>query len=98
MSIQAIDESGWETSSARAALRRIVLLLVFVTVVVGPFVVGGTVAWIVTREAGPVLGDDGWLRSRTSLASNGSGYPLVSAGELSAAGLSVDDARKVLRR
>lgn len=74
------------------------LLLVVVTVVVGPFVVGGTVAWIMTREAGPVLGDDGWLRSRPSLASNGNGYPLVSAGELSAAGLSVDDARKVLRR
>lgn len=98
MSIQSIEASVWEQSSVRAALRRTVVMLVLVTVVLGPFVVGGVVGWITTREAGPVLGEDGWLRTRSSVASDGPGFPLVSAGELEAAGLSVEEARRILRR
>ena len=98
MSIQAIDDSGWEQSSVRAAWRRLAFLVCVVAVLVGPFIVGGAVGWMTTREAGPVLGDDGWLRTRSSLASDGAGFPLVSASELEAAGLSVDEARRILRR
>lgn len=99
MSIQAIEESDWGDSVARTALRRTAILLVIVSVVAGPFLLGGAVGWVMTREAAvPVLGEDGWLRSRPGLAGDGTGFPLVSASELEAAGLTVDEARKILRR
>lgn len=96
MSIQTFDESAWEASGIRAVLRRALRVVAVATVVAGPFVVGGTVAWMMTREAGPTLGEDGWLRMRPSVARIGS--PLVSAAELTAAGLSVDDASRILLR
>lgn len=98
MSIQTIEESDWQQSSLRAALRRTVWLVCFAVLIVGPVAVGGMVGWMSTREAGPVLGDDGWLRTKSSIASTGTGFPLISAGELEAAGLSIDEARKLLRR
>ena len=98
VSIQTIEDSDWEQSSGRAALRRTVVLLALVVLIVGPILIGGMVGWMATREAGPVLGDDGWLRTRSSVASTGAGFPLVSASELQAAGLSVDEARTILRR
>lgn len=98
MSIQSIDGIEWEQSSFRAALRRTAVMLALALLIIGPIVVGGMVGWMTTREAGPVLGDDGWLRTRPSTAGNGAGFPLVSASELEAAGLSIDEARKILRR
>lgn len=96
--IPTFGESAWETSATRAGLRRGVLVLAVAMVVAGPFVVGGTVAWMMTREARPALGDDGWLRMRPTIAGTRAGAPLVSAAELAAAGLSVDDAGRILLR
>ncbi|GHD63723.1 hypothetical protein GCM10017083_54450 [Thalassobaculum fulvum] len=98
VSIQAIYDSDWGQSTARAMWRRLVFLVFVVAVLAGPFVLGGAVGWVTTREAGPVLGEDGWLRTGTNLASHGAGFPLVSASELEAAGLSVDEASRILRR
>lgn len=98
MSIQTIDGSDWERSTARAALRRVALVVAIALVIAGPLLVGGAVGWMMTREAGPVLGNDGWLRSRSGVASAGTGFPLVSASELEAAGITVDEARRILRR
>lgn len=98
MSFQNIEEDDWDQLSARAALRRTVVVLALAVVIVGPILLGGIVGWMATREQGPILGDDGWLRTRTSIASIGTGFGLVSASELEAAGLSLDEARKILRR
>lgn len=98
MSIQTIDGSDWERSATRTVLRRAMLVLAVVLVIAGPLLAGGAVGWMMTREAGPILGDDGWLRSRSSVATARTGFPLVSAGELEAAGMSVDEARRILRR
>ncbi|MEQ8814584.1 MAG: hypothetical protein RLO51_27460 [Thalassobaculum sp.] len=98
MSIQTIEANDWDQSAARVALRRTVVVLALAAVIVGPILIGGVVGWMTTREAGPILGEDGWLRTRSSIASTGAGFPLVSAGELEAAGLSLDEARKILRR
>lgn len=98
MSIQTLDESEWEASSARQALRRLMMLVMFAVVLAGPFAVGGALGWVLTREAGPTLGDDGWVRARAGHAAVASGWPLVSASELRAAGISVDEAARILRR
>lgn len=98
MSIQAIDGSSWQDSILWTALRRTILLGVLVGVLVGPVLIGGVIGWMVTREAGPTLGDDGWVRNRPAMARADVGFPLVSAAELEAAGLSLEEARKILRR
>ena len=98
MSIQTIEANDWDDSSARIALRRTVVVVALIAVIVGPLLIGGVVGWMTTREEGPILGEDGWLRTRSSIARTGTGFPLVSSGELEAAGLTLDEARKILRR
>ena len=93
-----MEESAWGTSAVRAVLRRTVLMLALAIVVAGPFVVGGAIGWMLTQEPGPTLGDDGWMRMRPTVAGASAGAPLVSAAELTAAGLSVDDASRILLR
>lgn len=98
VSIQTFEEAGWETSATGAVLRRVALLLALVGVLCGPFVAGGTLGWMMTQEPGLVLGDDGWLRSAPATVGAQAGVPLVSFAELTAAGVSVADAEKILRR
>lgn len=98
MSIQTLEESTWGTSAVRAVARRIALMLALAMVVAGPFVVGGALGWMLTQEPGPTLGDDGWMRMRPNVAAASVGMPLVSAAELTAAGLSVEDASRILLR
>lgn len=98
MSIQTLDGSSWGDSAARSAVRRTIGLLVLVLVIVGPLMVGGALGWMATREPGPTLGNDGWLRTKPTVAVDRIGFPMVSTSELSAAGVSVDDASKILKR
>lgn len=97
MSIQTFEESAWEASGLRLALRRTGAVIAVALLLGGPFFVGGALGWMATREPGPVLGDDGWLRSRTPVAGLPAGSPLISAAELAAAGISVAEATQVLR-
>ena len=53
---------------------------------------------VLTRDAGPALSDDGCLRTRPARATSGTGFPLVSASEVRAAGSSMDEARRILSR
>ncbi len=98
MSIQAIDGSSWEPSAARVVVRRTLFALAVLVVVAGPIAVGGAVAWVLTREAGPALSDDGWLRTKPAFAKSTTGFPLISAAEVRAAGSSLDEARRILSR
>jgi len=98
VSIQAIDGSTWEPSAAKAVVRRTLLVLAAIGVVMGPIAIGGAVAWVLTREAGPALSDDGWLRTRPALSKSSAGFPLISSGEVRAAGVTLDEARRILSR
>lgn len=97
MSIQTFEESAGEASVLGAVLRRTGAILAIAFLLGGPFFVGGALGWMATREPGPTLGDDGWLRSRTPVAGLPAGSPLISAAELAAAGLSVAEAAQILR-
>lgn len=98
MSIQSIDGSTWESSALLLAVRRLTLLVVLMAVLAGPVAIGGALGWILTSEEGPVLGDDGWLRTRPTADLGTAGLPLASSAEIEATGLSMDEARKILRR
>ena len=98
MSIQTLETSGWVDSAAWTAVRRTVMSLAVVVILAGPIAVGGVLGWMMTREAGPMLGDDGWLRTRAGTAKTAAGFPLVSTAELEAAGSTLDEARRILRR
>ncbi|MEQ8397834.1 hypothetical protein [Thalassobaculum sp.] len=98
MSIQSIDGSAWEASAFSIAMRRLLILVAVIMLLAGPVALGGALGWMLTNEDGPVLGDDGWLRSRPVITTSKIGFPLASSAEIEAAGLSVDEARKILRR
>ena len=98
VSIQSIDGYAWEASAFSIAVRRLLVLVAVIVLVAGPVAVGGALGWMLTSEDGPVLGDDGWLRLRPAVTTSKVGFPLASSAEIDAAGLSVDEARKILRR
>ena len=93
-----MDGSAWESSVLLFAVRRLLLLVVLIAVLAGPVAIGGALGWILTFEEGQVLGDDGWLRTRPTAGLGVTGLPLASIAEIEATGLSMDEARTILRR
>lgn len=97
MTVDMISDAELGAGSARReSVLRVLRLLAWAIIVLGPILVGGSLGWWLTTGAEVSVDQDALRQSQA--ASLEAGAPLVSANEIAAMGLSLEDTRAILAR
>lgn len=80
----------------RVSVLRFLRFLLWMTILVGPIAVGGSLGWWLTTEVGRDVELNALLRNQS--ASIDTAAPLVSRREIEAAGLSIEDTQVIVDR
>lgn len=91
MAFDAHADTGFDDTLGQL-IRRAASVLLVVTLLVGPIVAGGVLAWWLVHEPTAMIAET------AAVSVPGDRAPLVSRAEIEAAGLSVSDASAILHQ